>query len=52
MIDKRLPDILTLFTTVYVVSFSRNLFSKTVNGLGAVGTEELNLDLIFIEFES
>ena len=42
MIEKRWPDVLTIFTTFYDLSVSRNLFSKAeVRQVRAAGTEEL-----------
>ena len=55
MIEKPRPDLLTLSTTFYNLSVSRNLFSKAEMrlGLGASGTEGLSLsyywEFIFID---
>ena len=42
MIEKRRPDVLTLFKTFYDLSVSRNIFSKAEMRLfGVSGSEEL-----------
>ena len=46
MIEKPQPDLLTLSTTFYDLSFSRNLFSKSeMRQFGASGTEGLSFQI-------